>query len=198
MSANSKRRMVPEDDPEGVGGWSNEVDSGYNPADFIIPGSDHQGHSERVYCRVQPQHARLMSKILNAKKFPFRTMGDLQRWCIVRGLKVLDRIEPMPGFMGMADAINEVLRQETYLQEFNQMFNTMSGVIQSHIAAGATGEARRLLSIVLQHISKIDEHYWRKKAEEEVKTRFSHLLEGGGRTVSLRVVGGTDDMDTED
>jgi hypothetical protein len=187
-----------ENDPASVGGWTNDLDSKYQPSDFVLPGSDHQGHSERVYCRVQPQVARAMSKILGSKKFPFRTMGDLQRWCIARGLKVLDRLEPMPGFMGMADAINEVLKQELYMQEFTQMFNTMGQVIQSHINAGATGEARRLLSIVLGHISKIEEHYWKKKAEDEVKNRFAHLLEGGGRTVSLRVVGQANDNDQED
>jgi hypothetical protein len=191
----SNRNPEYDDDPGNIGGWTPGIDGKYQPADFILPGSDHQGHSERVYCRVQPQVARAMSKVLGTKNFPFRTMGDIQRWCIVRGLKVLNKLEPMPGFMGMADAINEVLKQELYMQEFTQMFNTMGTVIQAHINAGATGEARRLLSIVLGHISKIDEHYWKKKSEDEVKTRFAHLLEGGGRTVNLRVVGQGDDQE---
>lgn len=178
-----------DDDPAGVGGWTPDTDSKYSPSDFIIPGSDHQGHSERIYCRVQPQVARAMSKIMGTKKFPFRTMGDLQRWCVVRGLKILDRLEPMPGFMGIADTINEVLKQEIYLQEYTQMFNTMSSVIQQHIAAGAEGEARRLLTTVLGHIRKIEEAHWKFKAEAEVRARFGHLLEGGGKAVNLRVMG---------
>jgi len=182
-----------DNDPVGVGGFDKSVDSRYNPADFVIPASDHQGHSERIYCRIQPQHARALSKILGTKNFPFRTIGDIQRWCVIRGMKVLNRLEPMPGFMGMADAINEVLRQEMYMQEFNQMFTTMSQVIQGHINAGATGEARRLLTTVLKHIRNIQEDYWKKKAEEEVRTRFGHLLESQGRTVNLRVVGQDDE-----
>ena len=182
-----------DNDPADVGGWDDATDSRYLPSDFIIPGSDHQGHSERIYCRVQPQHARGLSKILGAKKFPFRTVGDIQRWCVVRGIKVLNRLEPMPGFMGIADTINEVLKQEIYLQEYTQMFNTMSSVIQAHIAAGAEGEARRLLTTVLGHIRKIEEAHWKQKAEAEVRARFGHLLEGGGRAVSLRVVGERDE-----
>jgi hypothetical protein len=171
---------------EEVGGWQQEVDSGYNPADFIIPGSDHQGHSERVYCRVQPQHARAMSKILAAHKFPFRTTGDLMRWCIVRGVRVLDKMRPMPGFIGAADAINEVLKQQLYMQEFLAMFQTMTSVIQTHIANGAEGEARKMLSVVLGHIRRMeDEPYWRKKAEDEVRLRFGHLMEGGGEEDKL-------------
>ena len=187
-----------DNDPVAVGGWNKEIDSKYNPADFIIAASDHQGHSERIYCRVQPQHARALSKVLGSKKFPFRTIGDIQRWCVIRGLKVLNRLEPAPGFMGMADAINEVLRQEMYMQEFNQMFSVMATVIQNHLNAGATGEARRLLSTVLKHIRNIQEDYWKHKAEDEVRSRFGHLLEAGGKTVSLRVMGQTDaDQDEE-
>jgi len=177
-----------ESDPASSGGYQQEIDGGYAPFDFVIPGSDHQGHSERVYCRVQPQHARALSKILTSKRFPFRTTGDIMRWCIIRGMKVLDRLEPMPGFLGMAETINEVLRQQLYLQEFTSMFSTMTQVIQQHISAGAEGEARKLLSVVLGHIRKMeDEPFWRKKAEEEVKARFGHLMEGGRGKVGLGV-----------
>jgi len=186
----SGSRLYIEDDLKASGGYDPEIDGGYSPFDFIIPGSDHQGHSERIYCRTQPQHARALSKILNSHKFPFRTAGDIMRWCVVRGLKVLDKIEPLPGFLGTADVINEVLRQQLYMQEFSSMFTTMTQVIQQHISAGAEGEARKLLSTVLGHIRKMeDEPYWRKKAEDEVKSRFGHLLEGKGKSTSLRVIG---------
>ena len=189
MSRTGSRLQV-EDDPRSSGGYDPEVDTGYAPFDFIIPGTDHQGHSERIYCRVQPQHARALSKVLNGHKYPFRTVGDVMRWCVVRGLKVLDRMEPMPGFIGMADMINEVLRQQLYMQEFQSMFSTMTTVIQQHISNGADGEARKLLTVVLGHIRKMeDEPYWKTKCEEEVRSRFSHLLEGGGKKTSLRVVG---------
>jgi hypothetical protein len=174
-----------DDDPRTAGGFDHEVDAGYAPSDFIIPGSDHQGHSERIYCRCQPQHARAIGKILASRKFPFRTQGDVLRWCVVRGLKVLDRLDPMPGFIGMADAINEILKEELYLQEFTSMFNNMQVVIQGHIAMGAVGEARKVLTKVLMRVRTIEEEHWRKKAEEEIRTRFAHLLEGGGK-VSLR------------
>ena len=188
-------RLQVEDDPRSSGGFDPEVDSGYISFDFIIPGSDHQGHSERIYCRVQPQHARALSKILSGHKFPFRTTGDVMRWCVVSGLKVLDRMDPMPGFVGMADMINEVLRQQLYMQEFQSMFGTMTTVIQQHVSSGAEGEARKLLTIVLGHIRKMeDEPYWKKKCEDEVRARFSNLLEGGGKKTSLRVVGGEGDQ----
>ncbi len=182
-------KPIYEDDSPMAGGFNSEVDGGYAPSDFVIPGTDHQGHSERLYFRVQPQHARAGSKIVATRKFPFRTMGDLMRWSYVRGLKVLEKLDGGPGFMGAADAINEVLRQEMYMQEFTGMFTNMQTVVQAHLNNGAKGEARKLLAMCLHHIRKIDEPFWKKKCEDELKQRFSHLLEGGDGRVSLRVAG---------
>lgn len=177
--ARGYRRVEPIDRQE-VGGYAEDVDGGYNPADFIIPASDHQGHSERVFCRIQPQHERAMSVVMKSGHFPFRTTGDLMRWSIVRGLKVLDKLDPMPGFLGAADAITEILRQEVYLQELTAMFQKMESVMATHVANGAHGEARRLLTVVLQKVRAIDEPYWKGKCEADVLSRFGHLLEGKG------------------
>lgn len=179
------RKVSSIDAPAETGGYTPDIDSDYNPADFVIPASDHQGHSERVYCRLQPAHDRAMAVVLKEAKFPFRTEGDLMRWCIVRGLKVLDRLEPMPGFLGAADAITEILREEVYLQELTAMFAKMESVIASHVASGAHGEARKLLTKVLTRIRAIDEPYWKRKCEEDVMRRFGHLMEGKGKTKLL-------------
>lgn len=176
--AGRQYRKVESIEGEEVGGYTTEVDGGYNPADFIIPGSDHQGHHERVFCRVQPQHERAIGLIFKSKKFPFRTEGDLIRWCVVRGIKVLDRLDPHPGLLGAVDAISEILRNEQYLQEMSAMFAKMETVMAAHISAGATGEARRLLTVILGQIRAIEEPFWKKQCEENVMKRFGHLLEG--------------------
>lgn len=176
----ARRGQVLPPDDGAMGGYDPDLDGDYNPADFIIPARDHQGHSERIYCRVQPQHARAMNVVYKSGKFPFRTEGDLFRWCVVRGLKVLDRLDPSPGFLSAADAISEILRQEQYLQEFASMFTTMEKVISTHVASGADKEARRLLANVLRHVRGIEgEEHLKQKCEAEVMRRFGHLLEGG-------------------
>lgn len=182
----ARRGQIVDPDDGLPGGYDNELDSGYNPADFIIPGSDHLGHSERVFCRCQPQHARALNVIYRAKKFPFRTEGDMFRWCLVRGLKVLDRLDPTPGFFGVADAIGEVMKQEMYQQEFTSMFGTMEKVIAQHVATGAEGEARKMLGTVIRHIRTIDgDDHWKDKCESEVIKRFGHLIEGGKSKAKL-------------
>lgn len=179
MTTRAKVGRVVSDEDLRPGGFDPELDSDYNPADFIISGSDHQGHNERIFARVQPQHSRTIGLITKSGKFPFRTEGDLIRWCVVRGLRVLDRLDPTPGFIGAADAITEILRQEMYLQEFVSMFAQMEKVIAAHVAAGADREARKLLGTVMQKIRAIDEPHWRRRCEEDINRRFGHLMEGG-------------------
>lgn len=174
-----RANVVQMDDP--VGAYDRRVDGDYNPADFVISGSDHQGHSERIWARVQPQHHRAIGVIMKSGNFPFKTDGDLVRWAVVRGLTVLDRLDPMPGFLGAAKAISEILQHEAYLQEMVEMFATMEKVINAHIASGAKGEARRLLTSILVKIRAIDEPHWKKKCEEDLMRRFGHLMEGGNK-----------------
>lgn len=187
----ARRGQIVDPDEGLPGGYDNELDTGYNPADFIIPGSDHQGHSERIFCRVQPQHARAGNVIFRTKKFPFRTEGDMFRWCYVRGLKVLDRLDPTPGFLGVADAIGEVMKQEMYQQEFTSMFGMMEKVIGQHVANGSDKEARKMLGTVIRHIRSIDgDDHWKEKCEIEVVKRFGHLIEGSRGIAKL--MGGGD------
>lgn len=193
MTTKAKVGRVVDND-EGLPGSFDEYDTRYNPADFVLTGQDHQGHAERIHCRVQPQVARQMNLVFRQRKFPFRTEGDMFRWCVVRGLRVLERLEPTPGFLGMADAINEIMRQETYMQEFQAMFTGMEKVIASHMASGADKEARKLLSTVLRMVRSSgeddDTQYWKKKCEADVMRRFGHLMEGSRRT---QLTGGRDE-----
>lgn len=183
-------------DGAAAGGYDPGIDGGYNPADFVISGTDHQGHNERIWARVQPQVARAISVVVKSGNFPFRTEGDLVRWAVVRGLKVLDKLEPQYGLLSAVDAINEILRQETYMQDLLQMFASMEKVISVHVADGAKGEARKLLSMVLGKVRAIQEPHWKKRCEADVMRRFGHLLEKGGGPGTLRPkAGGTGEDD---
>ncbi len=179
----SNRRPTSTDDDASPGGFDHDLDGDYNPADFIISAQDHQGHSERIYCRVQPQHARHVSVIHKSGKFPFRTEGDLMRWAVIRGLKVLDKLDQTNGFIQAADAINEIMRQQTYMQEFTDMFANMEKVVSKYVSDGDKGEARKLLSTVLVKVRAIEEPHWKKKCEAEVLRRFGHLLETKARVL---------------
>lgn len=149
----------------------------YDPAEFIIPGQDGQGHSERVYCRVQPSLAMHIGKVKADKKFPFRTEGDIMRWSIWVGMKLLDIMEPTPNnFMVRAEAVNGILREETYNQEYMATLDSLQRVVQAYMQVGAVGEARRTVAKVKSQWEKLEEPYWKKRCLRDIQDRFGHLL----------------------
>ncbi len=155
-------------------------DERYDPRDFVIPARDHQGHSERGWFQMQPLVDRALDVVLREKKFPFRTKGDVIRWCVVRGLKVLERLEPEPGFIGRAEMVIHTCRLEEYNQTFANMFDYLQKVVNQSVANKMTGEARRLLAVAKAEVMKIPEDEWRNRCLEEMKERFGHLTGGAG------------------
>src|SRR5678815_3573168 len=57
--------------------------------EYLIAAADSKGHSQRLYCRVPPMVGRLVQQVYESRRFPFRTMGDLVRWCVVNNCKRL-------------------------------------------------------------------------------------------------------------
>jgi hypothetical protein len=153
----------------------------YDPAQFIIPASDAKGHSEREWFRTQPGHDRQADIILRSKRFPFKTKGDLIRWCFVVGMERLLAMEDIDGhWLMQCAAMNEILRDEMYQQDFMATFEAMSRVVSKHQEMGATGEVRRLVSDMLNQVRKMPDGYWRDKFIKEIDDKFGHYLDGKG------------------
>lgn len=164
----------------------------YDPADFIIPATDAKGHSERAQCRVMPAEDRALDVILASKKFPFRSKGDIMRWSIYQGIRRLERMEDVPSVTHQVDAIVLVLRDEQFNHDFMATFEALGAVIQKHLANGAQGEARRLVTLVKDKIQKMPEGHWRDKYLGTLEERYGHIegtaANGSKRGASLRAV----------
>jgi hypothetical protein len=154
----------------------------YDPGKYLIPGQDSQGHHERIYCRVQPGIVRQIEVLLRTKKFPFRTNGDVMRWCVWAGLKVLDRMEPTPNtFLSRCEAVQEILRNELYQLEYMTALGNLEKAVAMYVSMGAAGEARRCVAKVQAQFKIIEEEYWRNKMLKELTGRFGHLMASGGK-----------------
>ena len=168
-------------------------DGKYDPGDFIIPASDAKGHSERVWCRLQPGHDRQLDVILRSRKFPFRTKGDIIRWATVRGLRILEQMEEVPSVMKQVDMIMDVLNDEQLHQDCLNVFDKTRERVASYIAAGSSGQARRLVATLKMHTSKMPDDYWRGVYMDRLEKEFGYLLEGGsgsmGTARASRLIG---------
>lgn len=151
----------------------------YSPDSFIIPGQDNNGNSIRLFCRIMPLLSRSLDIIHGSGKFPFKSKGDVMRWCVKRGVEVLEEMEPMPGSVtAQVDAMIYALQGEQAAHQFLTLFNVMGATVGEHIQAQALGEARRVISDMIRMIKAIDNEYWRGRYLEELDKRFGYLLKG--------------------
>ena len=174
--------MSDSDDPEAGPAWTP------GPREYIIPGQDSHGHSQRVYCKVMPAHHRALSILKDNKTFGFRSIGDVFRWCLVRGIEELNLRAKSPAVhsaMHQAEAIAQVLIDQAYYQDYAKIFEAMSEVIQKHSAKGETGQAARLVGQIRSHIEGMQEPFWRELWMTELQNRFGSYLDTKGATFNL-------------
>lgn len=151
----------------------------YRPEEYIIPGQDMNGNSVREWCRVVPLLDRAMDILHGSRKFPFKSKGDLMRWCIKTGVERLDAMEPVTGSVLMqCEAMLGILRDEELNHAFLTVFQTMVSTIGMHVQAQALGEARRVVSTMQHQISRMQDGYWRQRYLKELEEKFGHLMKG--------------------
>lgn len=161
----------------------------YDPQDFILPGQDHNGNSERIFCRVQPSIERELDVIVQSRNWPFKTKGDVIRWCVHQGIKMLERMEPMPNtFMPVAESIQAAARDQEYWHAFQTSLDQLEKTIGLHMNSGSEEEAMKLLSECKTSALKIQEDIWREKFMKEFERRFGHVFERmKGKRIKLGV-----------
>lgn len=161
------------------------VRSRHAPEDFIVPSKDHKGDSVRVWNRIQPGHDRAVAVIVGSKRFPFKTAGDCVRWCIHRGLKSLEQMEPVPSVTQQVEAMMGALRDEEFHQDFQTFIQHAQAVINRHVTEGAHGEARRLIAQLKADVLRMPKGYWRDKYLAAIQEQFRHILDKKDARVGL-------------
>lgn len=167
----------------------------YDPAEFIIPAKDAKGESIRMWNRIQPGHDRAISAIFNSRKFPFKTPGDVVRWCLHTGLKRLEVMEGLPSVTQQVEAMFEILRDEEFRQEFTAFLTHATKVINQHVTDGSRGEARRLIAALQTKVQGMPDGHWKKRYSKEIGLRFGHLLEEKTAQVHIGTFGQDEDDD---
>lgn len=158
---------------------------------YLIPASDARGHSERVYCRVQPAVLRLLEEVVGSHKYPFRTRGDALRYCVVNGLKKLAaRKEGIPSVIAQAEVVLDILRDDEFQHQFALVFDRLREVVERYQSAGAHGEARRVVSQARANFDAMPEGYWKARYLRELIEKYGLLLDGKtDGTAAVRLMG---------
>jgi hypothetical protein len=148
---------------------------------YLIPGQDTKGHAHRVYCRIMPAHYRAMCAVERERAFGFRTVGDVMRWCIDFGVRELAARAKSPqtrSALAQVDVMRQILLDEQYYMDYEQVFELMTTTVNRHLSAGAEQEAVRLITTVRHEIEAMTETYWREKYMKELMSRYGSYIDG--------------------
>lgn len=148
--------------------------------EYIYPAQDAKGHHARLYCRTIPAVARMVTDVHASRKYPFRTVGDLVRWCIVTGTKRLAAGAGINSVTAHADAMIAVFQDEEFQLQFMEFFGYMQKIVNQYVEAGAPGEARRVVATTRARIEQMPDGYWKDKYREELLRRHATLLDAPG------------------
>lgn len=152
---------------------------------YVIPAQDTKGHSARLQCRAQPTVVRLATDVLASKKFPFRVIGDLYRYCIVTQLKALAADAGVPSVLLMNDAIIEICRESLYQRDFVEAISHVRQTVDMFLSSNADDQARQLIVLIREKIDRMPEGYWKQKYAQEIKSKYGSLLDGRGGVILI-------------
>lgn len=153
--------------------------------DYVIPAQDSHGQSLRLYCRAMPTIGRLVTDVHASKKYPFRTQGDLIRWCIVTGVKTLIKGAGIQSVMAQSDAMIAALQDEEFQLQFKEFFGLLKRIVDTFIEQGAPGEARRVVTRAQAQIESMPDGYWKKKYRDDLIAKYRQMLDAEGAGVSF-------------
>lgn len=159
----------------------------YDPAEFNVPASDHKGHSERLWCRVQPSMDREVDTIVSSRKWPFKTKGDFCRWAVWEGIKKIHGMEPVPNSMlVVAEAMIRTAQATESWITFQKSVDQAEHTVKMLMGVGNEREVWKLLSSLRSMVEGMEEENWRQSYMDEFKKRFGHILaQQKGKAVPL-------------
>lgn len=154
----------------GGGGLSNE--------NFNVPANDEQGHGVRMWMRVPPSLAQQANNIVSSRNFPYRNVGELIRHALVRHMRWLNAISPVPmsSLMAQTEAIIEVCTRDEFNARFAEVMRRVTEMINRYVVEGEVAEARKLLLSIERKIKGIPETYWRKRYLKELWRQHGDIL----------------------
>lgn len=147
-------------------------------SDFRVPASDLRGHSTPVYFRAPGAFLYQIEIILQSKKFPFKTKGELLRHALLRELKYLATLAPVRSVLAEAEAVMDVLIEEENQEMFQGVFDKLATRIGVFLGSGEKGEAVRLVRLIQNRLVNMEEGYWKNKYMAEMEEQYGYLLDG--------------------
>jgi hypothetical protein len=169
-------------------------------AEFIVPAHDGNGDKSTLFCNVTPALNRLIDRLITTGRFPFRSKGDLVRWCIKTGVDRLAVAAPEVG--DLATQVNvaiKILQRVQHHREQAAVIQSLVIEVDVDLKNGDIDSARASVLEVRDALAKISSDRWRKRYLNEIDSRFANLLSLPGADLGDPIDSGPDlGIDEED
>jgi hypothetical protein len=146
--------------------------------DYIVPAKDTRGVSYRNIFRSTPELTKICADVVASRKYPFRQLGDLYRYCVYTLALELAAQAGIKSVVAQAEMIGEILRDDLYNLQFDEIFRSMKLNVDRHMERGNEQNARALVVKVHDAIKTMPEGHWREHYETELLQRYGRLLDG--------------------
>lgn len=152
----------------------------YNPDEFIIPAQDEKGHSARETVRISNELQRDIEVIVQSRRFPYKTAGDLLRHAVVKHLEWLHSLEPgFPKHLLAAHlAQMDLLKEEEMRLASHGVFKKLHDQVEAYLASGEPGEARRVAATIRGRLAGVADSAWKRRFESRFLRQYAALLDG--------------------
>jgi hypothetical protein len=134
--------------------------------------------SYRNIFRSTPELTKICADIIASKKFPLRQLGDLYRYCVHTMALEMAASAGIVSVVAQAEMINEILRDDLYNLQFDDIFRAMRVNVERHMEQGHEQNARALVTKIHDRIKAMAEGHWREHYEAELLGRYGKLLDG--------------------
>jgi hypothetical protein len=169
----------------------NPIAPKYDPSKFIIPPSDSKGVSVRIQARCPPDMQRGIDEVLVSRRFPFKSDGDVIRWCVRQGFKLLNEMEDVNTVGQRVDMLTQLLDEEKSHADFLHSFTRLQESVSRYLADQSPEQAVRVIAMAKHTFESMPDGYWKDKYLQRLKEQFGSIeTKSGGVAMELVVKNG--------
>ncbi len=144
---------------------------------FVVPASDSQGHSVRIWLWMPQGLKNQIDMILASKLWPFRTEPDVIRYFIMAGFRHLELTAPLPypTILGTLEMMRQIMVDEVYSIGVLEGIEKLEEIYHDHIKARRFEEARDLVSRNVQAAEGMPEGLLKKRVLATLDEKFAGI-----------------------
>jgi len=146
---------------------------------FHIKSVDAKGHSTRMQFRCPNQFPAQVDEIIQAKKFPYRSSGELVRHALINHFKWMQDVEPGSFYTNLAQAevIRRIMYDDDLASKFQENLDGLAARVAYFIGRGARGQAVRVVLDVQKALEEMPAGYWKDEYAKELRDKYGELMD---------------------